>query len=140
MKRRGKNPPNYLNQQILLRQLRDKSTAVNSGSNDAVPAAAEIEDRHVEHQHRILHLRPAAEHFPPTAAGVAPATVDTQFQTHCSSLHLITGIVVGVLQSHGVECVRGQFASDAKTVITLVSQNRVPRLRPKNTIDLSAII
>jgi hypothetical protein len=53
MKRRGVNRANHLNQQILLRQLRDKSTAFNSGSIDAIPAAAEIEDRHVHHQHRI---------------------------------------------------------------------------------------
>jgi hypothetical protein len=87
MKRRGTNRANYLNQQILLRQLRDKSTAFSSGFNGAIPAAAEIEDRHVEHQHRILHSRPATKGFPPTAAGIAPATVDTQFQTHCASLH-----------------------------------------------------
>jgi hypothetical protein len=140
MKRRGVNRANHLNQQILLRQLRDKSTAFNSGSIDAIPAAAEIEDRHVHHQHRILHLRLAAKHFPPTAAGAAPATVDTQFQTRWLALHLIIGIVVGLLQAQGVERVGCQLASDAKAVITLVSQNRVPRFRPEDAIDLSSII
>jgi hypothetical protein len=87
MKRRGVNRANHLNQQILLRQLRDESTAFSASSNDAIPAATEIEDGHVQDQHRILHLGSAPKHCPPTAAGIAPTTVDTQFQTHCSSLH-----------------------------------------------------
>jgi hypothetical protein len=75
MKRRGINRAIYLNQQIIFRQLRDESTAFSAGSNDPIPAAAEIEDRHVEHQHRILHPLWAPKYFAPTAAGIPPATV-----------------------------------------------------------------
>jgi hypothetical protein len=49
MKRRGINRATYLKQQILLRQLRDQSNAFSAASNDAIPAATEIEDRHVQH-------------------------------------------------------------------------------------------
>jgi hypothetical protein len=103
MKRRGINRATYLKQQILLRQLRDQSNAFSAASNDPIPAATEIEDRHVQHQHRISHFRPATKDCPPTAAGAGPATVDTQFQTRWLALHLIIGIVVGLLQAQGVE-------------------------------------
>jgi hypothetical protein len=137
MKRRGINRAKYLKQQTILRQLRDQSNAFSADSNDPIPAATEIEDRHVHHQHRISHFRPATKGCPPTAAGAGPATVDTQFQTGWLALHLITRVI---LQSHGVECVRAQFACNLETVIALESHDRVSRLRPENAVDLSAIV
>ena len=101
------------------------------------PTVAEVKDRHVQHQHRIVRSPlPALENSSPVVAGRRRPPFILNFEF----IRLFFSLTGGLPQAHGAERVRGQIAINPQAVAALVARNRMSRLRANDTVDCSTII